>query len=241
MNRLYRKEIKEFFNILSTHHVAKLEKPDDSVFGRLSSLYTLQVSCANRPYLYLTKVILFYFELVVFGSSYHGGGLIARGGTAIRESLSSPSDLTGRIPWRKRSTREIQDPNLILSTRNQGGDLGESSRRIEVGQEEKLAIDEAFAQALTIMTGLAMREQNYMSDLFTLTKMMSMRMFLDDPQLNGNGSTAKYAQLDLETQRKPTLDLKSNKRLAQLMGILFDGLSVELNNFAEMGVKNESM
>lgn len=34
MNRLYRKEIKEFFNVLSTHHVAKLEKPDDSEFGR---------------------------------------------------------------------------------------------------------------------------------------------------------------------------------------------------------------
>lgn len=167
--------------------------------------------------------------------------MIARGGTAIRESLSSPSDLTGRIPWRKRSPREVQDPNVISSMRNHAGDLGESSRKVEVGQDEKLAIDEAFAQALTIMTGLAMREQNYMSDLFTLTKMMSMRMFLDDPQLNGSGSTAKYAQLDLETQRKPTLDLKSSKRLAQLMGILFDGLSVELNNFAEMGVKNESM
>ena len=167
--------------------------------------------------------------------------MIARGGTAIRESLSSPSDLTGRIPWRKRSTREIQDPNAIMSNRNHGGDLGESSRRIEVGQEEKLAMDEAFAQALTIVTGLAAREQNYMSDLFSLTKIMSMRMFLDDPQLNGNGSTAKYAQLDLETQRKPTLDLKSSKRLAQLMGILFDGLSVELNNFADMGFKNESV
>lgn len=33
MNRLYRKEIKEFFNVLTTHHVAKLEKPDDSEFG----------------------------------------------------------------------------------------------------------------------------------------------------------------------------------------------------------------
>jgi hypothetical protein len=167
--------------------------------------------------------------------------LIARGGTAIRESLSSPSDLTGRIPWRKRSTREIQDPNVITSMRSHDGDFGEFSRRIEVGQDEKLALDEAFAQALTTMTGLAAREQNYMSDLFTLTKMMSMRMFLDDPQLNGNGSTAKFAQLDLETQRKPTLDLKSSKRLAQLMGILFDGLSVELNNFAEMGVKNENV
>ncbi|KAG0054754.1 hypothetical protein BGZ83_010537 [Gryganskiella cystojenkinii] len=211
LNRLYRKEIKEFFSILSTHHVAKLEKPDDSEF--------------------------------VFGSSYHGGGLIARGGTAIRESLSSPSDLTGRIPWRKRSTREIQDPNVVstMSSRNHGGDLGESSSRIDVGQDEKLAIDEAFAQALTIVTALAAREQNYMSDLFTLTKVMSMRMFLDDPHLNGNGSTAKYAQLDLETQRKPTLDLKSSKRLAQLMGILFDGLSVELNNFADMGFKNENV
>lgn len=33
MNRLYRKEIKEFFNVLLTNHVAKLEKPDDSEFG----------------------------------------------------------------------------------------------------------------------------------------------------------------------------------------------------------------
>lgn len=34
MNRLYRKEIKEFFSVLTTHHVAKLEKPDDSEFGK---------------------------------------------------------------------------------------------------------------------------------------------------------------------------------------------------------------
>lgn len=33
MNRLYRKEIKEFFSVLLTNHVTKLEKPDDSEFG----------------------------------------------------------------------------------------------------------------------------------------------------------------------------------------------------------------
>ncbi|KAF9923825.1 hypothetical protein FBU30_006109 [Linnemannia zychae] len=198
MNRLYRKEIKEFFNVLQVNHVTKLEKPDDSEF--------------------------------VFGSTYHGG-LIARGGTAIRESLSSPSDLTGRIPWRKRSTREIQDPNAI--NRFNSGLLYESSRRIDVGLDEKLAVDEAFSQTLSIMTSLAAREQNYISDLFTLTKMMSMRMFIDDPP--------RFSLQELETIRKPTLDVKSAKRLAQLMGILFDGLSVELNNFAEAGYKNESV
>lgn len=62
---------------------------------------------------------------LVFGSTYHGG-LIARGGTALRESLSSPSDLTGRIPWRKRSTREIHDPNagrtgIVLYMSHLGG------------------------------------------------------------------------------------------------------------------------
>ncbi|KAG0212407.1 hypothetical protein BGX28_006376 [Mortierella sp. GBA30] len=199
MNRLYRKEIKEFFGVLTTHHVAKLEKPDDSEF--------------------------------VFGSSYHGG-LIARGGTALRESLSSPSDLTGRIPWRKRSTREIQDASH-LTDRHNNGTLYESSRRIDVGTEEKLAVDEAFAQALSIVTSLAAREQNYMSDLFTLTKMMSMRMFIDEPP--------PFSLQELETRRKPCLDLKSSKRLAQLMGIMFDGMSVELNNFAETGVRNESV
>ncbi|KAG0253579.1 hypothetical protein BG011_006298 [Mortierella polycephala] len=200
MNRLYRKEIKEFFSILFAHHVAKLEKPDDSEF--------------------------------VFGSSYHGG-LIARGGTALRESLSSPSDLTGRIPWRKRSTREIQDPSLIFSDRQHHGTLYESSRRIDVGPEEKLAMDEAFAQALSIVSSLVAREQNYLSDLFTLAKMMSMRMFIDEPP--------PFSLQELETKRKPSLDVKSSKRLAQLMGIMFDGLSVELNNFTENGVKNESV
>ncbi|KAG0068986.1 hypothetical protein BGZ89_003740 [Linnemannia elongata] len=198
MNRLYRKEIKEFFSVLITNHVAKLEKPDDSEF--------------------------------VFGSTYHGG-LIARGGTAIRESLSSPSDLTGRIPWRKRSTREIQDPNATGRFNN--GTMYESSRRIDVAQEEKLAVDEAFSQALSIMTSLAAREQNYLSDLFTLTKVMSMRMYINDKP--------PFSMQELETVRKPTLDVKSAKRLAQLMGILFDGLSVELNNFAETGYKNESV
>lgn len=109
----------------------------------------------------------------------------------------------------------------------------ESSRRIEVAQEEKLAVDEAFSQALSIMTSLAAREQNYLSDLFTLTKMMSMRMFIND--------TPPFSLQELETVRKPTLDVKSAKRLAQLMGILFDGLSVELNNFAETGYKSESV
>ncbi|KAK3817210.1 MAG: exocyst complex component Sec3-domain-containing protein [Benniella sp.] len=184
-------------NVLSTYHVAKLEKPDDSEF--------------------------------VFGSTYHGG-LIARGGTALRESLSSPSDLTGRIPWRKRSTREIRDPNAGAD-RNSA--LYESSRRIDVGPEEKLPVDEAFAQALSIVTSIAAREQNYLSDLFTLTKMMSMRMFIDDPP--------PFSQQDLETKRKSSLDLKSSKRLAQLMGTMLDGLSVELNNMAENGVKNESV
>lgn len=196
MNRLYRKEIKEFFNVLSTYHVAKLEKPDDSEF--------------------------------VFGSTYHGG-LIARGGSALRESLSSPSELTGRIPWRKRSTRDIRDSN----TADRNSALHESSRRIDVGAEEKLPVDEAFAQALSIVTSIAAREQNYLSDLFTLTKMMSMRMFINDPP--------PFSLQDLDTRRKPSLDLKSSKRLAQLMGIMFDGLSVELNNLAENGVKNESV
>lgn len=166
----------------------------------------------------------------MFGSTYHGG-LIARGGTAIRESLSSPSDLTGRIPWRRRSTREIQTPNT--NGRSSNGTMYESSRRIDVAQEEKLAVDEAFSQALSIMTSLAAREQNYLSDLFTLSKMMSMRMFIND--------TPPFSMQELETVRKPTLDVKSAKRLAQLMGILLDGLSVELNNFAETGYKNESV
>lgn len=38
MNRLYRKEIKEFFSVLITNHVAKLEKPDDSEFGTVQYL-----------------------------------------------------------------------------------------------------------------------------------------------------------------------------------------------------------
>ena len=38
MNRLYRKEIKEFFSVLITNHVAKLEKPDDSEFGNARHL-----------------------------------------------------------------------------------------------------------------------------------------------------------------------------------------------------------
>lgn len=109
----------------------------------------------------------------------------------------------------------------------------ESSRRIDVGPEEKLPVDEAFAQALSIVTSIAAREQNYLSDLFTLTKMMSMRMFIDDPP--------PFSQHDLETKRKSSLDLKSSKRLAQLMGTMLDGLSVELNNMAENGVKNENM
>ncbi|KAF9430841.1 hypothetical protein BGZ94_003322 [Podila epigama] len=202
MNRLYRKEIKEFFNVLTNYHVTRLEKPDDSEF--------------------------------VFGSTYHGS-LISRGGTAIRESLSSPSDLTGKIPWRKRATRELRDASAIKNSGGGGGGssstLYESSRQIEVAADEKLAVDDAFSQALSIATSVAAREQNYLSDLFTMTKMMSMRMFIDDRPLCG----------DLEVRRKPTLDPKSSKRLAQLMGIMFDGLSVELNNFAESGVKNESI
>ncbi|KAI8606300.1 exocyst complex component Sec3-domain-containing protein [Dissophora ornata] len=198
LNRLYRKEIKEFFNVLTTHHVAKLEKPDDSEF--------------------------------VFGSTYHGG-LIARGGSALRDSLSSPSDLTGRISWRRRSTREMSDHPSSSANRN--GVLNGSSRRIDVNPEEKLAVDEAFSQALSIVTSVAAREQNYLSDLFTLTKMMSMRMFIDDPP--------PFSLQELDTKRKSTLDLKSSKRLAQLMGIMFDGLSVELNNLAENGVKNENV
>lgn len=38
MNRLYRKEIKEFFSVLITNHVTKLEKPDDSEFGNVRHL-----------------------------------------------------------------------------------------------------------------------------------------------------------------------------------------------------------
>ncbi|KAF9429284.1 hypothetical protein BGZ76_001546 [Entomortierella beljakovae] len=196
MNRLIRKELKEFFNVLYTYHVAKLEKPDDSEF--------------------------------VFGSTYHGG-LIARGGSAIRESLSSPSDLTGRIPWRKRSTRDTNE----MTTPNRNGTLFESSRRIDVAAEEKLAVDDVFAQALSIVTAVAARGQNYLSDLFTLAKFMSLKMFLEDPP--------PFTLKDLDTMRKPTLDIKSSKRLAQLMGIMFDGLSVELNNLAENGYKNEGV
>ncbi|KAF9163780.1 hypothetical protein BGX21_000657 [Mortierella sp. AD011] len=196
LNRLVRKELKEFFNVLYTHHVAKLEKPDDSEF--------------------------------VFGSTHHGG-LISRGGTAIRESLSSPSDLTGRIPWRKRSTRDIHE----MTTPDRNSTLYESSRRIDVGPEEKLAVDDAFAQALTIVTAVAARGQNYMSDLFTLTKMMSLKMFLND--------TPPFSLQELDSKRKTAMDVKSSKRLTQLMGILFDGLSVELNNLADNGFKNESV
>ncbi|KAG0308790.1 hypothetical protein BGZ98_006837 [Dissophora globulifera] len=200
LNRLFRKELKEFFNVLSVHHIARLEKPDDSGF--------------------------------VFGLTYHGG-LIARGGSALRESLSSPSDLSGRIPWRRRSTREdVSAPNSVNLSRN-GTRLNDSSHKIDVGPEEKLAVDEAFSQALSIVTAVAAREQNYMSDLFTMTKMMSMRMFIDEPP--------PFSMQDLDAKRKPVLDLKSSKRLAQLMGIMFDGLSVELNNLAENGVKNESV
>ncbi|KAF9104952.1 hypothetical protein BGX27_009863 [Mortierella sp. AM989] len=196
LNRLIRKELKEFFNVLYTHHVAKLEKPDDSEF--------------------------------VFGSTYHGG-LIARGGSALRESLSSPSDLSGRIPWRKRSTRDMHE----MITPDRIGTLAGSSRKIQVDPEEKLAVDDAFAQALAIVTAVAARGQNYMSDLFTLTKMMSLKMFLADPP--------PFSSQELDVKRKPTLDVKSSKRLAQLMGILFDGLSVELNNLADNGYKNESV
>jgi hypothetical protein len=45
MNRLYRKEIKDFFSVLQTHHVTKLEKPDDSEFGMPVTLAAFVRSC----------------------------------------------------------------------------------------------------------------------------------------------------------------------------------------------------
>ncbi|KAG0264150.1 hypothetical protein DFQ27_001384 [Actinomortierella ambigua] len=198
MNRLYRKDIKEFFAVLSAHHIAKLEKPEDSEF--------------------------------IFGATYHAS-LIARGGSVLRESLSSPGELSGRIPWRKRSTREVHDPNSATAARLMNSHLAESAHKFAVGADEKLAVDEVFSQCLAIMTLVAARQQNYLMDLFTLAKAMSMRMFIDDPPSSG----------DWDTARKPVLDLKASKRLAQLMGTLFDGLSVEFINMIDIGVKNEGV
>ncbi|KAG0237832.1 hypothetical protein BGW42_008453 [Actinomortierella wolfii] len=195
MNRLCRKDMKEFFAILSAHHIAKLEKPEDSEF--------------------------------IFGATYHAS-LISRGGSALRESLSSPGELSGRISWRKRSTREIQDPGM---PQRMMSNLADSALKFTVGADEKLAVDDVFSQCLTIMTQVAARQQNYMMDLFTLAKAMSMRMFIDDPPPCG----------EWEKKRKPVLDIKATKRLAQLMGTLFDGLSVEFINMIDMGVKNEGV
>ncbi|KAF9208118.1 hypothetical protein BGZ49_009742 [Haplosporangium sp. Z 27] len=204
--------------------------------GRLTDFLKSKLQIQTDQYLgdrqrTLSKgyVVMFGYEPIeIFGSTYHGG-LIARGGTAIRESLASPSDITGRIPWRKRSTRDMHEK----ATPDRNSTLYESSRRIDVSPEEKLAFDDAFAQALSIVTAVAAREQNYMSDLFTLTKMMSLKMFIAD--------TPPFSLHELDTKRKPTLDVKSSKRLAQLMGVLFDGLSVELNNLADNGFKNEGV
>ncbi|KAF9972698.1 hypothetical protein BGZ73_004167 [Actinomortierella ambigua] len=195
MNRLYRKDIKEFFAVLAAHHIAKLEKPEDSEF--------------------------------LFGATYHTS-LIARGGSVLRESLSSPGELSGRISWRKRSTREMQDPNMAARKMSH---LADSAQKFAIGADEKLVVDEVFSQCLTIMTAVVARQQNYMMDFFTLAKAMSMRMFLDDPPPCG----------DWDTARKPVLDLKASKRLAQLMGTLFDGLSVEFINMIDSGVKNEGV
>ncbi|KAI9205813.1 exocyst complex component Sec3-domain-containing protein [Polychytrium aggregatum] len=104
------------------------------------------------------------------------------------------------------------------------GYASSSMASLDVGLEDRMTPDQALGHALSVIVPIIIREQNFMTDLFGLSKSFEE-------------SDSKSWQETLDRPRPASKDVKTSKRIHELVGRMFSEAKEFLSNMIEAAIK----
>ncbi|KAJ3295740.1 Exocyst complex component 1 [Borealophlyctis nickersoniae] len=258
MNRVYKREIREFMEQLRVHHVKKLANEDQEyVFSQQSVSVSLAASNAlksamNRSQNNLSPSGSFPSpDSKQFPSSASSRKLgdSWRPGHRRKGTRGDSDSFTGTDSFRDDEddgddSGSIRGHRRGISETYGGGKGGTSLVSLDVGADEKMAPDEAVGHALSMLAPIMVREQNFISDLFGLhhksrnftgsaTDLLSPSPATPAPPTPVNPNW----QHELDRPREPIRDVKVQKRIHELVEGMFQDLREEMLTMIESSLK----
>ncbi|KAI8826808.1 exocyst complex component Sec3-domain-containing protein [Fimicolochytrium jonesii] len=228
--RVYNKEVHDFVEQLRTHHIHRRTESEEQDY--VFSLPLVSVSSAA------TNAIK---SAIPFSKASHG---------------TLPTDKparSGRIkgaPWKSRhrdgdpDTPE-NDGDDVASLRRRGSTAtrssvaGNSVLSLDIGGDERMPPDEALRHTLSVLLPVMVREQNFITDLFSLHKDGED---LADPQAPTADQPIERIhdwQDSLGQPRPQNNDLKLNKRIHELQQGIFNDVRAEVLGTLDFALKGD--
>jgi exocyst complex component 1 len=126
------------------------------------------------------------------------------------------------------------------------GALGDEEDEIESSMmdnnEERMSADEALGHALLKLTTIMVREQNFVTDFFSIAKNVPpavVKSTMDLTATTEEEETLEKWQENLGVPRQPFKESKAEKRIDELMDHLFEGIREMLMSVVDSGLKFE--
>ncbi|KAI9015084.1 exocyst complex component Sec3-domain-containing protein [Gaertneriomyces semiglobifer] len=259
MGRVYARDIHEFIEQLKLHHMRRIEESMlDYVFIGPTSV-TISVSSAATTALKSTVSAGTAMTSAVTSAAGSALKSAIRGSNANLGHLHPP-ERAGNKRSKLRSTKDTDsfveddtsdDAASIKSSRSHRrggsgshgrGPTGVSMQSLDVGIDERMWPDEALEETLQSLLPILVREQNFITDLFSLHrshKVQSSTMDLTSPTLDTPTSREKEndGHDDLDRRRPAIKDLKLTKRIQELVQGMFEGVREEILDVLDAGVK----
>ncbi|TPX63540.1 hypothetical protein SpCBS45565_g06534 [Spizellomyces sp. 'palustris'] len=115
---------------------------------------------------------------------------------------------------------------------------------LEVGADERMAPDEALGHTLSLLLPVIVREQNFITDLFSLHKGTRLDTTgstadLVSPASEASDEVIQNWQELLSRPREPIKDLKLSKRIQELVQGIFDDVREEILLILDAGLKGD--
>ncbi|KAJ3042939.1 Exocyst complex component 1 [Rhizophlyctis rosea] len=295
MNRVYKREIREFVEQLRTHHVQRKAVTDNEEY--LFTQQSISVSSAASNVLKSAITRTSTSNLSPTGSAPSPMSGIPHSASFQNKLSTTQSPSSGTWQRRRQSVKgSIKDDSfgskeeaVKEEDENASDDddskstLGEPSWRghrrgpsesyaagkpttmvtslmsLEVGADERMLPDEAFSHALSMLVPVMVREQNFISDLFSLharargmnSSQMDLSPNISTPPVNplspvtptpAPATTMKLIkewQSGLDRPRDAIKDVKAQKRLHELVEDLFSDVRDEMLVMTESALKGD--
>ncbi|TPX59726.1 hypothetical protein PhCBS80983_g02258 [Powellomyces hirtus] len=235
--RVYSREIYGFLDQLKAHHLQSKQEGEELDYVFTSQAVSVSSAASNAiksaiPFAKATQPTLAPGDRPRRTSNGRLSLNRARGkasrsqtGSMVEEddasSLISHHKRSGSDSWTKRSAGVI------------------STISLDIGIDERMMPDEALGNTLSVLLPAMVREQNFISDLFSLHKEGGSSTDLQASAAEQPDEDIQDWQEGLSRSREPIKDLKLTKRMQELLEGLFDESKEGVISLVEAGLKGD--
>ncbi|KAL2918232.1 hypothetical protein HK105_202159 [Polyrhizophydium stewartii] len=256
--RPYRREIQEFIEVLKTQHTQRKAAQDELDFVFVGQGVSVSSAASNA----IKSAIRSGTSNLTgerSGTLSSGGGTSGGpGSTGIKQKLESWR------PYRKKTARSDDASSIATGDDDEGKpsryDLGSlknssiagSMASMDLSPEERMTPDEAscvqaVGHALLKMVHIMVREQNFIIDLFSITKGVKgmgsgslVSSAVEEEPMSPSGPMSLQSwQDDLGRPREPIKDPKAQKRVQEMMEGIFEEVREQLLATVESGLRHD--